>query len=253
MVGKSEIAQKVSMPAQWIDIRVGNDSMETYIAYPPDDAKHPAVIVAQEIWGVNAYIQSITNRLAREGYVAIAPALFHREGPGTIGLFEETDIAFERLGRLRDDQLLEDLRAVESFLQDQSNVVRDSIGIVGFCVGGRISYLAAANLEHLSAAVDFYGGRCFVPFGESPTPFDQTQDIRVPLLGLFGEDDQNPSPEDVARMREELERCAKDFEFHSYAGAGHGFNCEERPTYRREASLDAWARTLDWFERYLAH
>ena len=239
------------MPANWTTIVTDGEEMEAYVAYPASDGPHPAVIVSQEIWGVNAYIQSVANKLAAQGYLAIAPALFHREGPGTLGLFEETDVAFERLGRLTDDQILADLRATVGFLGEQANVDSSHIGIIGFCVGGRIAYLAAANLEPLAAAVNFYGGRCFVAFGDGQTPFEQTANIRVPLLGLFGKDDPNPSPEDVEKMRLELERHGKTFEFHSYEGAGHGFNCEERPTYRRDSAMDAWGKALGWLGQYL--
>ena len=239
------------MPAKWTTATTDGEDMEVYVASPPSDGPHPAVIVVQEIWGVNAYIQSVANKLAAQGYLAIAPALFHREGPGTLGLFDETDLAFERLGRLRDDQILTDLRSTVRYLQGQPDVTPDRIGIVGFCIGGRISYLAAANIAELTAAVDFYGGRSFVAFGDGPTPFEQTANIQVPLLGLFGEDDQDPSPADVERMRDELERHKKVFEFHTYPGAGHAFNCEERPTYRRESAIHAWSTALDWFAQHL--
>lgn len=239
------------MPANWTMFESDGEEMEAYIAYPASEGPHPAVIVAQEIWGVNAYIQSVANKLAAQGFVAIAPALFHREGPGTVGLFEETELAFDRLSRLTDEEILVDLRSTVHFLQELPNVTTDAIGIIGFCVGGRIAYLAAANLEPLGAAVNFYGGRCFVALGEGPTPFEQTANIHVPLLGLFGDDDQNPSSDDVQKMRRELERTGKTYEFHSYPGAGHGFNCEERPTYRREAALHAWGKTLDWLNQHL--
>ena len=239
------------MPAKWTTVTTDGKDMEAYVAAPRSDGPYPAVIVVQEIWGVNAYIQSVANKLATQGYLAIAPALFHREGPGTLGLFEETDLAFERLGRLRDAHILTDLRSTVRFLQGQPNVTPGRIGIVGFCVGGRISYLAAANIAELTAAVDFYGGRSFVAFGDGPTPFEQTANIHVPLLGLFGEDDQNPSSADVGKMRDELERHEKVFEFHTYPGAGHAFNCEERPTYRRESAIHAWGATLDWFAQHL--
>ncbi len=239
------------MPANWTSIEADGDEMEAYMAYPASEGPHPAVIVVQEIWGVNAYIQSVANKLAAQGFLAIAPALFHREGPGTLGLFEETETALERLGRLKDDEIIGDLRATVHFLQELPNARTDRIGIIGFCVGGRIVYSAAANLEPLAAAVNFYGGRCFVAFGDGPTPFEQTASIRAPLLGLFGDDDQNPNSDDVQKLRRELERHGKTFEFHSYPGAGHGFNCEERPTYRREAAMHAWGKAIDWLNRYL--
>jgi carboxymethylenebutenolidase len=240
-----------TMPAYWTRLNVDGQEMEAYVASPGGEGPHPAVIIAQEIWGVNGYLQSIANRLAADGIVGVVPALFHREGPGIVGLFEETELALERLGRYRDDEILTDVRATLLYLQGRDDVQSDRIGIIGFCVGGRISYFAAAAVDGLACAVDFYGGRCFVAMGDGPTPFELTKDIKVPLLGLFGEDDANPSPEDVANIAAALAKYGKTYEFHSYPGSGHGFNCEERPAYRRDASLDAWAKVREWFARYL--
>ena len=239
------------MPANWTTINVDGQEMEAYVALPSGEGPHPAVIIAQEVWGVNGYLQSMANRLAAHGIVGVVPALFHREGNGVLGLFEETDLALERLGRYRDDEILADVRATQAYLHGRDDVRSNRIGIMGFCVGGRISYMAAAAVDGLACAVDFYGGRCFVAMGDSPTPFERTKDISAPLLGLFGGDDLNPSPEDVSKMAAALSQHGKTYEFHSYPGAGHGFNCEERPAYRREASLHAWGKALEWFDRYL--
>jgi carboxymethylenebutenolidase len=131
-------------------------------------------------------------------------------------------------------------------------VVRpDRVGITGFCMGGRIAYLMAAVNSDLRAAVVFYGGNIMVPWGEGPTPFEQTEHIRCPVLGLFGEDDQNPSPADVAKLDAELTRLDKVHEFHSYPGAGHAFMNEGRPSYRQQAARDAWSRCIGWFDRHL--
>ena len=116
------------MPANWTLVEADGDEMEAYMAYPASEGPHPAVIVVQEIWGVNAYIQSVANKLAAQGFVAIAPALFHREGPGTLGLFEETELAFDRLGRLKDEEILTDLRSTVHFLRELPNVRTDRIG-----------------------------------------------------------------------------------------------------------------------------
>ena len=241
------------MPASWTQILVNESPMEAYIAKPATGGPYHPVIVVQEIWGVNAYIQSIANKLASAGFYAIAPSLFHREGLGTIGVFEETDLALERLGRLDYENILNDLRHTENFIANQDDVISDKVGIIGFCVGGRIAYLAAANLDSVAAAVDFYGGRCFVPFGDGVSPFDQTAYINAPLLGLFGEDDQNPTTEEVDKMAMELTKHQKKFEFHVYPGASHGFNCEERPAYRRDAALHAWGKAIEWFNSFLVN
>ena len=128
----------------------------------------------------------------------------------------------------------------------------DRIGIVGFCFGGRVSYLAACNVSDLKATVVYYGGRIMGALGgDGASPFDQTSKINSPVLGLFGEEDQNPSPEDVAKIDAELTRLGKDHEFHSYPGCGHGFNCNARSSYRPESARDAWGKAMAWFDKYL--
>ena len=116
---------------------------------------------------------------------------------------------------------------------------------------GRVAYLVAAHSPELKAAVVFYGGNIMAPWGEGPAPFDLSERIRCPVLGLFGEEDGNPNPTDVAKLDAELTRLGKAHEFHSYPGAGHAFMNEDRPSYRPEAARDAWTKCVAWFERHL--
>ena len=239
------------MPPKWVDIKVDGQNMETYLAQPMAAGTYPAIVVAQEIWGVNAHIQEVTNRLPAQGYVGLAPALFHREGPMTLGLHEEWDDALARLGRLRDNNLLADVRAAVEFLKAQPNVRGDRIGIIGFCAGGRTAYLAAANISDIKATVAFYPGGILVPRGEGHSPVEQTANINSPVLGIFGEEDENPSPADVEKVEAELKKHSKSYDFHKYSGAGHGFHRDRAPSYRREAAEDAWGKAMAWFERHL--
>ena len=117
--------------------------------------------------------------------------------------------------------------------------------------GGRVSYLAACNVSDLKATVVYYGGHIMGALGDGASPFDQTSKITSPVLGLFGEEDQNPSPEDVAKIDAELTRLGKDHEFHTYPGCGHGFNCNARSSYRPESARDAWGKAMAWFDKYL--
>lgn len=239
------------MPLSWLELDVNGQPMETYLARPQDSGPHPAVIVVQEIWGVNSHIQSVTGRLPASGYVGISPAIFHRQGRHMLTLYEEMDESLAHMGNLKDSEILDDLRAVVSYLQSQPFVDSNRIGITGFCVGGRISYLAAANLPEIKAAVNFYGGRSMVAFGDGKSPVEQTANISAPIMGLFGEDDGNPTKEDVATIEAELKKHGKEYEFHSYPGCGHGFHCDERSSYRREAALDAWCKAIGWFDKHL--
>ena len=239
------------MPANWVDIGVNASSMEGYLTQPEGEGSHPAVVVIQEIWGVNSHIQSVVDRLPSLGYVGLAPAMFHREGPMTTRLHEEMDTAIARMRNSTDADILADVNAAMAYLKAQSFVVGDKIGIVGFCYGGRVSYLAACNVSDLAASVVFYGGGIGNALGDGPSPLEQTANIGCPMLGLFGVEDANPTPDDVAKMDSKLTTHGKAHEFHSYDGAGHGFHCETRASYRPEAAADAWGKAVAWFDQHL--
>ncbi len=240
------------MPPRWIDMSVNGQTMEGYLAQPEADGKHPAVVVIQEIWGVNSHIQSLTDRFPAQGYVGLAPAMYHRQGPMTMGFHEERDTAIARMGQCNDPQIVADVQAAVDFLKTQSFVQSDRIGIVGFCFGGRVAYLAACTVSDLKASVVYYGGRILQPLGtEGPSPLEQTANIKAPILGLFGEDDANPTPADVATIAGELDKHGKTYEFHMYPGCGHGFNCDARADYRPESARDAWGKAMAWFDKYL--
>ncbi len=170
----------------------------------------------------------------------------------TMGLHEEMDAAVARMGRCTDANIVADVRAAVEYLKRQPFVQPDRIGIVGFCYGGRVSYLAACNIADLKASVVYYGGRILAPLGsEGPSPLEQTAGISCPMLGLFGEDDANPTPADVATIAAELDKQGKTYEFHTYPGCGHGFNCNARASYRPESARDAWGKAMAWFDKHL--
>lgn len=243
------------MPANWVDINNngGNNggAMEGYLTQPEGDGPHPAVIVIQEIWGVNSHIQAVTDRLPAQGYVGLAPAMFHRQGRMVTGLHEEFDTALARMRQCNDAGIIADVQAAVDYLQGQPFVQGGKIGIVGFCFGGRVCYLAASAVPQLAASAVFYGGNIGAALGDGPSPLERTGDISCPVLGLFGEEDANPTPDDVAKIDAEMTRLGKAHEFHSYAGAGHGFHCEARGSYRPEAAQDAWAKALAFFNTHL--
>ena len=240
------------MPSRWVDMKVGRQTMEGYLTQPEAEGRHPAVVVIQEVWGVNSHIQSVTDRLPSKGYVGLAPAMFHREGPMTLGLHEEMNTALARMGHCTDANIVADVRAAVDYLKAQPFVRADRIGIVGFCFGGRVTYLAACNISDLKAAVVYYGGRILQPLGgEGPSPLEQTAKITAPVLGLFGQEDANPTPADVAKIEAELKKHGKAHEFHMYPGCGHGFQCDARASYRAEAARDAWGKTMAWFDKHL--
>ena len=239
------------MPASWVDINVGDGTtMEGYLTQPEGDGSHPAVVVIQEIWGVNSHIQAVADRLPSQGYVGLAPAMFHRQGRMIAGLHEELQTAVGMMQQCNDAGILADVNAAVNYLKSQSSV-NGKIGIVGFCFGGRVSYLATCNISDLSASVVFYGGNIGVALGDGQTPLEQTGGINCPVLGLFGEEDANPTPDFVNEIDAEMTKQGKAHEFHQYAGAGHGFHCEVRGSYRPESAADAWGKAMAWFDQNL--
>ena len=232
------------MSGRWDSIRVIEGDMRCYIGRP-SPGRSPAVIVAQHAGGVDDFICGMCDRFAEAGLVAVAPDLYHREGP------RSADDPMTRMGRLRDDQIVRDMDAAVAHAKALGEVDGERLGVTGFCMGGRVAYLMAASSTAFSAAIVFWGGNIMNAWGDGPAPFELTDRISCPVLGIFGEDDPNPNPADVAKIDADMTRFGKAHEFHSYPGAGHAFMNERRPSYRPEAAADAWRRSVEWFVRYL--
>ncbi len=256
------------MPSFWENLRFAGErefddlhgqqgqDMATYVSHPPPSAgtSFPAIIVAQEAFGVTRHIEKVCDRFADEGYVAMAPALYHRDHPNPkLGYGDEDAPTRTRyMSSLRDDELVEDINVTINYLQNRFPRTRgQKIGIVGYCVGGRIAYLAAASCPGLSAASVYYGGRILIPFGDGPAPIDLSHQINIPVMGNFGEKDANPTPDDVAQIEAKLKEAGVTYDFKMYPEAGHGFNCDERPDYHEATAKDALSRTLAWFDKYV--
>ena len=233
------------MAGRWDTVAVGDGAMRCYVTTPRGAGPHPAVVVIQHAGGVDDFIRSMTDRIAEAGFVGIAPDLYHRDDPNA------SDDALTRMGRLRDANIVPDVHAAIEHVKTLPDVRAERVGITGFCMGGRVAYLMAAHRPDLKAAVIFYGGNIMSPWGEGPAPFELSEQIACPVLGLFGADDGNPNPADVAKIDAELTRLGKPHEFHSYPGAGHAFMSEGRPSYRPDAAADAWPKCVAWFDRYL--
>ena len=223
--------------------------MDCYVAEPRHEPRG-GVIVIQEAFGVNAHIEDVTRRFAAVGYVGVAPHLFHRAGGGTApyGDFAKVIPLFEGLS---DEGLLSDVGAARDRLRD-AGIADDETGIVGFCFGGRVSFLVALELA-LGAAVGFYGGGIVTPrFPQFPGLADRVAELKTPWLGLFGDADESIPVDDVERLRVELQRAPVATDIVRYPDARHGFHCDVRDSYDEQAAKDAWARTLAWFDHHLA-
>jgi carboxymethylenebutenolidase len=222
-------------------------SMDVYEAYPDGEPKG-AVIVIQEAFGVNDHIQDVTRRFAAAGYVAVAPALFHRAGGGTAPYddFSQVMPLFEGIS---DDGILDDVDAAISHLEAQG-FERARIGIVGFCFGGRVTFLTAARRQ-LGAAVTFYGGGIVKASPLAGPLLDEADSLQTPWLGLFGDLDKGISVDDVEVLRGAVGDAEVATEVVRYSDADHGFHCDARDVYHEESAQDAWQRTLDWFATHL--
>lgn len=225
---------------EWLELVMDGSSMRSYATRR--ERPHAAgVLVCMHAPGVDPFIQGIGDRLAAAGFAAIAPDLYHRQT-------DPDPSPLARMGKLDDTEILEDLTAAARYLATVSDPMRRNV--VGFCMGGRLSYLWATEDLALRSAVVFYGGAILRSWGEGASPFARTGRIACPVLGLFGKEDTNPSPQDMAAISAEMNRLGKVHEFVSYDGAGHAFLNDTRPSYREVAAQDAWRRCVEWLERH---
>ena len=233
-----------------IDIDTSDGPMAAVKHVPDAQGAHRAVIVIMEAFGLNENIGGIAQRFAEQGYVAIAPDLFHRSGRMNYAPYGKLMEYREQLRKgFSDATIVSDVSATVRHLQAGPNVI-GPVGIVGFCLGGRVAYMSAAGVVGIGAAASFYPGNMF-PEDGSYSAVDDAARIKIPLLGCFGEDDANPSLEIVAKIDSALSANGVEHAFHSYAGAGHGFFCDDRDSYRPEAAQDAWGKTLAFFSEKL--
>ncbi len=239
------IAETVTYPG------MNGDRIDAYLARPLGPGPYPGVIVIPEVFGLVTHIKEVTRRIAARGYAAIAPELYTRVGPP-----DPTDMTSvgPKMMALADAQAVADLEGAITFLKDlpQSN---GRAGAIGFCSGGRHTLLLACQSTRLDAAVDCWGGRTVegeVTELRPVLPIDLIEHLCCPLLGIFGEEDTNPTVEHVERLRARLTGHKKEFEFKVYPNAGHAFFADYRPSYRQEAAVDAWMRVFDFFDKHLA-
>ena len=232
------------MASSWENIKVGGSNMRAYVSAPDDTSKAPGIVVVQGQTGVDDYVK-FSQMVSREGFVAAAPDLYHRDPPDC------KDDAPTRRMRLSDATVIADINATVGYLKSRNSVDPARIGIVGFCMGGRAVYLMSALNPDIKAGVMYYGGDPFRAWGDGPSPFDRTAQIHCPIMGHFGEDDANPSPADMRKLDAELTRFGKVHEFHSYAGAAHAFANFGSANYREHAAKASWPRTFGFFAKHL--
>jgi carboxymethylenebutenolidase len=243
------------MMAESITIRGHHDDdIEAYVARPLGPGPYPGVVVIHHMPGFDRSTKEIVRTFAAYGYHACCPNLFHRYAPpGTRSA--DAAAAAREAGSVPDDQCIGDVGGALHYLRTQP-YGNGKVGVIGYCSGGRQSYMVACRLD-FDAAIDCYGGRVVAaPEDLTPAhpvaPIDMTADLRCPLLGLFGIEDANPSPDHVARMESALKEHGKTHEFHTFDDAGHAFFSVDRPMYRVDAAREGWKLVWDFFGRHLA-
>ena len=233
------------MTGAWEKVRVDNNDMPLYVSTPASGGPLPGIVVVHGKSGLETFIKDVTHMLALQGYVAVAPNLYHRDGPDC------KDDSGTRKSRLRDPSIINDINAAVGFLKNHRQVNGAKLGIVGFCMGGRLVYLMSGANKDLKAGVMFYGGGTMRPFGEGPTPFERTREINCPVQGHFGAEDKDPSPEDMRKLDAELTKFGKAHEFHTYQRAAHAFVNAGSNNYRPHAASLAWPKATEFFARHL--
>ncbi len=233
------------MQSAWEKIKVDDGSMGLYVSLPEGPGPFPAMVVLQHREGVDEFVQEMTRRLAREGFLAVAPELYHRDGPDC------RDDGATRAKRIQDANIIKDVNSSLTYLKGHPSVQPGRVGILGFCQGGRGSYLMAGVSPSLKAAVVYYSGNTFTARGDGPSPFERTKEIHCLIMGHFGEEDENPSPEDVHKLDAELTKYNKAHQFHSYPGAGHAFMNFSASSYRAQADQTSWPRTLEFLKTHV--
>jgi carboxymethylenebutenolidase len=226
------------MAGRMVEVTTADGRMGAYVSRPASAEPLPAVIVVMEAFGLNAHIQSVADRVSAEGYVAIAPDLYYRESDRVAG-YSDLPKAIALMGSLKDERIVADIQSTVAFLAADSGVRPDRIGMTGFCLGGRVTFLAATRLP-LRATAPFYGGG----IGGLLAAADG---IACPMVLFFGEKDAFIPLTEVEKIRARLRDLGKDAEVVVYPGADHGFFCNERASYQEAAASDAWRRLMELF------
>jgi len=250
-VAQTTVAATGSTPAAGREITYnsGDAAIKAFVVRPDAKSKaqkpQGAVLVIHEIWGLNDHIRDVARRFAQQGYLALAPDLYSREGAPQLDINNRAAL-MEFIAALPDRRIVADLEAGVGYLMEQGAA---RVGSVGFCMGGLYSYLLAAKSPRLAAAVDFYGRIVYAEKTENKpeSPVDLAAQLKCPLLANFGETDAGIPLTDVERLREQLKLGRQPWKVNVYPGAGHAFFNDTRPAYNKNAAADAWREMLEFF------
>ncbi|HVZ06110.1 dienelactone hydrolase family protein [Hyphomicrobium sp.] len=231
-------------------IKVSGGEMPAYFARPTDAPNPPIVLVAMEIFGLHEYIKDVARRIAKLGALAVAPDYYFRQG--NLAEIGEISKLMPLVNSKPDAELLSDLDATVRWAESQGGD-KTRIGIIGFCRGGRTVWEYCATSDDVKAGVSFYGSLIDPAAQKSiwpRSPLELASQMKAPVLGLYGAEDQGITPAQVARMKAALAAAGKTAEFKIYPGAGHGFHADYRPSYNKDAAEDAWQEATAWLKKW---
>jgi carboxymethylenebutenolidase len=230
-------------------IKVADGTMPGYFARPSGVKNPPIVVVCMEVFGLHEYIKDVTRRLGKLGVLAVAPDYYYRAGTDLTKISDIPQL-MPIVNAKPDSELLSDLDATVAWAKEQGGD-GNKLGIIGFCRGGRSVWEYAAHSRELKAGVAFYGSLIDPPNAVWPkAPMQLAPDMKAPVLGLYGAEDQGIPPAQVEQMKAALAAAGKPAEFHIFPGAPHGFHADYRPSYRKEAAEEAWSEMQAWFRKY---
>lgn len=246
----AKLTENSGISEKLVTIATGNGNLPSYIAHPAGDGRWPLILVIQEIFGVHAHIQDVCRRLAKLGYLAIAPELFFRHGDAS-KIKDINEILSTIVTKVPDQQVLTDLDAAVAWAENEKLALKDQLGITGFCWGGRITWLYAAHQSKVKAAVAWYGRLEGKSSDLQPLhPADIASQITTPVLGLYGGADQGIPLESVERMREGLAKGQSISEIIVYPDTPHAFFADYRASYRKTEAEDGWNKLQAWFTKH---
>ena len=240
------IAETICIPGH------NGDNIHAYYSRPIGDGPFPGIVLIPHMPGWDEWCRETARRFTAHGYSVMCPNIYERVGHGT-----PTEVATmsREQGGVSDECVMGDTAASLGFLKNQANA-NGKVGVIGMCSGGRHTFLAACTVEGVDAAVDCWGGGVVCPPEQlSPArpvaPIDYAEKLQCPLLGIFGNEDFSPTPDDVNKTEEVLKKLGKDYEFHRYDGAGHGFWYYDKPMYRQEQAMDSFNKVIEFFDKNL--
>ncbi len=245
---EGQIAEVISFPGYQ------GDYIHAYYSRPIGVGKHPGIVLIPHMPGWDEFLRETARRFTAHGYSVVVPNIYERFGHGTP---TEVSGKAREAGGVSDTSVMGDVQSSIDFLRAQARS-NDKVGVIGMCSAGRHTFIAACTCKGVDAAVDCWGGGVVpmknAPFkmtGQTMVGIDLAKDLSCPLLGIFGNDDFSPTPEDVNITEEKLKEFGKDYEFHRYDGAGHGFWYYDKPMYRQEQAMDSWEKALAFFDKNL--